>query len=451
MQPHPTNTRALADPSCPPGNAEPFHMGSVLHMEQDFLLSRSQIDVHMAVLGGSGTGKSKFLELLMRHFMVENMGFCFVDPHGDTAKDLLAFAAAQKALGNDELWRKVHYVRVGINCAVSYDPFAFAPPRGKVGTLAYDSWMRSKINRLCRALLRRVSEANLEVMKRLKKWLKILLYICGTAYDDGNTHIGMHKMMVFTDPADGEFGPLLDMVWKHLPHWVQNNLHRFRDTKSEVLRDKMESTVNFLVDTLSPLLEEVFAGRTPSLDVKAIIDEGGFLVVDMGETPDWDFDQKVPFGGMMIQEVLIAKCAEENLPPSQRKPFALIIDESGEFLGEDLQRRAGCHPQVPTAHHSRRSGPFHLREGRPRPCAESSVHVPDGHLLPANLPSGQGNPRGPPRDGQSGFHRTPAGSATSARLDRADHRGTQLRHERKQQFHRGRSKCRRRQRERSDQ
>jgi hypothetical protein len=35
---------------------------------------------------------------------------------------------------------------------------------------------------------------------------------------------------------------------------------------------------------------------------------------------------------------LIAKEADENVRPSRRRPFVLVIDEFGEFLGEDVQR-----------------------------------------------------------------------------------------------------------------
>src|SRR5205085_12233329 len=61
-----------------------------------------------------------------------------------------------------------------------------------------------------------------------------------------------------------------------------------------------------------------------------------------GESPDLSFDEKVVIGGILIDDVLTAKIAEENLPEDQRVPFVLGIDESGEFLGEDLQRALGA-------------------------------------------------------------------------------------------------------------
>lgn len=321
----------------------PFLIGSEFETQQPIYLTQEQTAVHMAVLGGSGSGKSSFIELMLRQSMLGGMGFCYIDPHSDTANNLVAFAAAQKAIGDDSLWRKVHLIEIGPENAVSYDPFAHLPRRSEVSRIRYESLLGAKIDRVCRSLLRRVAEADLEVMNRLKKWLKCILYVCGTAIDDRNTHLGLDKMLLFTDPQNPDFDRLLALVWDYLPDWVQSNFRRLQETKSEQIRDKLESAINRLVDILSVLVREVFAQRHPSIDVGKIIRDGDFLIAALGQRPAWSHDAKVTFGGLLIDEVLLAKEAEEDLPPHSRKPFSLVIDESGEFLGEDLQRALGTH------------------------------------------------------------------------------------------------------------
>ncbi|GEM_PF-6926200 len=322
---------------------QPFLIGTEFGSQQPIYLTQEQTAVHMAVLGGSGSGKSSFIELLLRQQMLGGLGFCYIDPHSDTANNLVAFAAAQKALGDDSLWRKVHIVEIGPKNAVAYDPFAHLPLRSQVSKMEYDSLLGAKVDRVCRSLLRRVAEADLEVMNRLKKWLKSILYVCGTAIDDRNTHLGLDKMLIFTDPDNPDFDRLLALVWEFLPDWVQSNFRRLQETRSEQIRDKLESAINRLVDILSPLVREVFAQRHPSIDVGKIIRDGEFLIAALGQTPAWSHDAKVTFGGLLIDEVLLAKEADEDLPPHSRKPFSLVIDESGEFLGEDLQRALGTH------------------------------------------------------------------------------------------------------------
>ena len=46
---------------------------------------------HMYVVGKSGVGKSKFLELLIRQDIAFGKGVCLLDPHGDIIDDIIDF------------------------------------------------------------------------------------------------------------------------------------------------------------------------------------------------------------------------------------------------------------------------------------------------------------------------------------------------------------------------
>jgi hypothetical protein len=48
---------------------------------------------HHHVIGSSGSGKSKFLEVMMRDDLLSGQGFCLVDPHGTLYSDILKFCA----------------------------------------------------------------------------------------------------------------------------------------------------------------------------------------------------------------------------------------------------------------------------------------------------------------------------------------------------------------------
>jgi type IV secretory pathway VirB4 component len=47
----------------------------------------------MHVIGSSGSGKSKFLEWMMRNDLRNRQGFCLLDPHGTLYNDVAAYAA----------------------------------------------------------------------------------------------------------------------------------------------------------------------------------------------------------------------------------------------------------------------------------------------------------------------------------------------------------------------
>src|SRR3954454_15205047 len=57
------------------------------------LLSPDDRRTHMHVIGSSGSGKSKFLEHLMRQDLDHRQGFCLIDPHGTLYKAVLDYAS----------------------------------------------------------------------------------------------------------------------------------------------------------------------------------------------------------------------------------------------------------------------------------------------------------------------------------------------------------------------
>ena len=82
---------------------------------------------HMAVMGLSGAGKSKFLEGLCRHLMDTGNGFTLIDPHGDTAQAVADYAAAiARQRGDDYVIPRFHYLCPSLEWLFAFDPFAHA-------------------------------------------------------------------------------------------------------------------------------------------------------------------------------------------------------------------------------------------------------------------------------------------------------------------------------------
>jgi len=46
---------------------------------------------HLYIVGASGTGKSKFLEFLIRQDILKGNGFGIIDPHGDLVEETKVF------------------------------------------------------------------------------------------------------------------------------------------------------------------------------------------------------------------------------------------------------------------------------------------------------------------------------------------------------------------------
>src|SRR5438093_7141250 len=62
-------------------------------LERPIRLPPDQRKTHMHVIGSSGSGKSKFLEWMMRGDLKNRQGFCLIDPHGILYDDVANFCA----------------------------------------------------------------------------------------------------------------------------------------------------------------------------------------------------------------------------------------------------------------------------------------------------------------------------------------------------------------------
>ena len=86
---------------------------------------------HSAIYGGTGHGKSKLLEHIMRELLKHERGFCLVDPHGDLAEDLLSFCCRhRKALSPHQL-KHLHYLEPSNDeWTFAFDPFHYEDDGG---------------------------------------------------------------------------------------------------------------------------------------------------------------------------------------------------------------------------------------------------------------------------------------------------------------------------------
>ncbi|MCH7759000.1 DUF87 domain-containing protein [Patescibacteria group bacterium] len=61
-----------------------------------FGIKRVDRSRHLYIIGKSGVGKSKLLELLVRQDIAHGKGVCFLDPHGDVIEALLDFIPKER-------------------------------------------------------------------------------------------------------------------------------------------------------------------------------------------------------------------------------------------------------------------------------------------------------------------------------------------------------------------
>src|SRR5579872_3547684 len=70
------------------------------------MLSDEERSRHVHIVGVSGTGKSKLMEMMIRQDILAGRGLCLIDPHGTLADAIVAFCASRGL----ESARKIHVI-----------------------------------------------------------------------------------------------------------------------------------------------------------------------------------------------------------------------------------------------------------------------------------------------------------------------------------------------------
>ncbi len=325
-----------------------YHLGKVLGDDRPFFLSDEMLTTHMCVLGRTGSGKSKMLELWMREMLVANRdgssearrGFCLIDPNGDLSEDALAYVGYLKASGDDETWRRVHYIEPSYEQVFSYDPFTFRPPSDlppERSEAAYRAWLHTKCDRVGEILQRKQGQSGtFEGMPRLQRVLRNLLLAVGTAVHDNGKHLPLADALVLLDVFHERHAEVYARVEPHLDSEVRSDFDRWHGAKyaDQVLKET-DSTLNRIRSFLGPVVRAIFCEQVQTIDFRRIIQNGEILLVNLRETNYFSADAAKSIGSLFIHEVLTNVASEER---SRRTPYVLIIDEAPDFIGADIDR-----------------------------------------------------------------------------------------------------------------
>ena len=303
----------------------------------DVEFSDEELSTHMAIYGGTGKGKSKLLELMLRQIIEQKAGACIIDPHGDLVEDLMAYILDHyKTTGNTAIdpgvYKRIHYLEPGSNeCRFWFDPFQYDGLPGE----SYDDWLKAKVESVARTIIRKQGEAGFEGKPRLERFLTNVLYACGVRVNPAGDHLGLGDALALLDPSHKLHKQIYSRIEAKLPSEVQSDFRKVFTTNSpRQQEDWIESTINRLRSFLSPAVKSLFVAEAKeAFNFRRVIDEHGIMLVNLRRTRSFTIDQGNALGGLFINEILEAAQIASR---TSRQPFYLFIDEASRFVGQDL-------------------------------------------------------------------------------------------------------------------
>jgi hypothetical protein len=267
--------------------------------------------IHFYVVGASGTGKSKFLEFLIRQDIQKGNGFGVIDPHGDLIEDIKGYLAL--ALPREEIEERVVLI----------------DPTDEKYTVAFNPL--EKIEGVSSA------EIAAELVEAFKK---IWIDSWGARMEDllRNTLIALIEADLTLDNLprfliDEDFrGNVLERVTHPI---AKRYFQRFNSLSPKTREEWMESTLNKVNAFLSDdRIREIFSYQKSSFNLREIMDNRKILLIklDRGRLKE----NGDLLGSLLMTKIRMAAFSRSDTLREKRIPFYLYIDEFQNFATKEF-------------------------------------------------------------------------------------------------------------------
>ncbi len=262
---------------------------------------------HMYVIGKTGMGKSNLLENLAISDVHMDHGLCFIDPHGDTAEDILNYIPPHRI--NDV----VYFNPSDLDFPIAFNIFETVDARYK----------------------HLVASGLVGVFKKMwaDSWGPRLEYILRNAIlalldFPSSTLLGVPRMLVDKQYRKKVVAKITDPVVKSF--WVGE----FENYNEKFMTEAISPIQNKVGQFLSSSVVRNILGQVKStIDLNDIMDNGKILILNLSKGKLGE-DNSALIGAMMITKIQLAAMQRAAIPEEQRRDFYLYVDEFQNFATE---------------------------------------------------------------------------------------------------------------------
>ncbi|MBU2578804.1 type IV secretion system DNA-binding domain-containing protein [Patescibacteria group bacterium] len=265
-----------------------------------FGIKRADRRRHIYVIGKSGTGKSKLLELLIRQDIAHGYGVCLIDPHGDLIENILDFIPENRV---DDV---VLIDPSDINWPVSFNP----------------------LKNVSIELKHQVAQELIEVLKKQ----------FGANWTPRLEHVFRFTCLALLDyPRATMRGMILMLTDRNYRQKVVNYIEddmvkrfwaiEFSDWSAKFDSEAIIPLVNKLGQFLSnPLLRNIFGQEENKIDLVEIMNSQKILLINLAKGKLGEENSSF-FGSMFVTKIYQTGMARATIKEEERKDFYLYVDE----------------------------------------------------------------------------------------------------------------------------
>lgn len=272
--------------------------------------------IHMHVLGSSGSGKSRFLEWMIRGDLKNRQGFCLVDPHGELYDAVVAYSARHV------LDREVILLNLSEpESVVSFNPFrkSDAPD------------ISVQVERRVTATMHAWGVENADETPTLSRTLRLIYTVM---IEQGLGLPQAEHLLNFS--AKDIRGFLIERVKSP---FIRREWLELHDLKPKDWRDEILSAKNRLFKLITSDALKRFMGLAGvSIDLREIMDQGKVLLVNLKQSKHLSYEAARTFGALLVNEFFESAIQRDSRPGRDPDPYYLYLDEFQNFVSLDICR-----------------------------------------------------------------------------------------------------------------
>lgn len=273
-----------------------------------FGIKRTDRGRHLYVVGKTGSGKSKLLELLLISDIKDGHGCCLLDPHGDLADEVLKFVPKNRI-------KDVVYV----DPSDRDFPIGFNPLEP-----VEDYETRQHLSTFFISIFKKLFAATWnQRMEHLIRYITLALL----ETPDSNV-LGIPRMLSDTPFRQRVIMQIKDPVVKGF--WTNEFSASVEAYSREAVVPILNKVGQFIAN---PVVRNMIGQKKNTLDFGRFMNEGKIVLLNISKGKLGD-DNTVLLGAMFITKIQQAALARANVSENQRKDFYFYVDEFQNFATE---------------------------------------------------------------------------------------------------------------------
>ena len=294
-----------------------------VHLDKKVVLSEVERSTHMQVIGASGTGKSKFLEHMIRSDIKAGNGLCLIDPHGALYDDIVEWCARMNLLSAPSLKDKfVLLDPTSDSWTFGFNPLNFTDLLGECDlSFCVDSMVNA-----CAQVWGGEDTSRTPLLKRC---LRATFYALA---DKNHTLLESYDLVTPT-----EDNPIREYITDDLSDYIYQGLWQtFNNMKQRELSEHFMSTNNRILEFLSSKRIRRIIGQTQhTLNFREMMDDGKIILINLAASGSKLSDDNSRLLGTLIVNDLFLH-ARSRKPGS--RPFYVYIDECSQYINNTIGR-----------------------------------------------------------------------------------------------------------------